>query len=109
MNKSDIILYHTADGSVKVEVIIRDETVWLIQKAIAELFGVVKSTISEHLSNIFESGELPKESTVRIFRTVQKEGEREIKRSLEYYNLDAIIPVGYRVKWRCQFGASNFK
>lgn len=97
MDKSDIILYSTPEGSIKVEVLMQDETVWLSQKAIAELFGVVKSTISEHISNVFECGELQKESTVRIFRTVQKEGEREVKRSLEYYNLDVIISVGYRV------------
>jgi len=98
--KSEIILYSTDDQSVKVEVYLEDETVWLTQKAIAELFDVVKSTISEHLTNIFESGELKKESTVRIFRTVQKEGERKIERNLEFYNLDAIISVGYRVNSR---------
>lgn len=63
----------------------------------AELFGVTKSTISEHLSAIFNSGELAKEATVRNFRTVQKEGNRMVNRQLEYYNLDAIISVGYRV------------
>ena len=97
---SEIILYCTDDQSVKVEVYLEDETVWLTQKAIAELFDVVKSTISEHLTNIFESGELKKELTVRIFRTVQKEGERKIERNIEYYNLDAIISVGYRVNSR---------
>lgn len=66
-------------------------------KAICELFGVVKSTISEHLTNIYKEQELDPKSTVRNFRTVQKEGEREVKRNLEYYNLDAIISVGYRV------------
>jgi len=97
MNKSDIILYRTPEGSVKVEVILQDETVWLTQKAMGELFGVAKSTISEHLSNVYDSGELKKDSTVRKIRTVQKEGEREISRLLEFYNLDAIISVGYRV------------
>ncbi len=97
---SEIILYSTDDQSVKVEVYLEDETVWLTQKAIAELFDVVKSTISEHLTNIFESGELKKELTVRIFRTVQNEGKRKIERNLEYYNLDAIISVGYRVNSR---------
>jgi hypothetical protein len=97
MNSSEIILYTTPQGHIKVEVILQDETVWLTQKAMAELFGVAKSTISEHLSNVYESGELKMEATVRNFRTVQKEGEREVTRNLEFYNLDAIISVGYRV------------
>ena len=96
-NSSEIILYTTPAGTVKVEVILQDETVWLTQKAMGELFGVVKSTISEHLSNIYESDELQKEATVRKIRTVQNEAGREVKRKLEFYNLDAIISVGYRV------------
>jgi hypothetical protein len=95
--QSGFLLYNTPDGEVRIEVALKDETVWLTQKAMAELFGVVKSTISEHLSNIYETGELDKEATVRNFRTVQQEGERTVKRNLEYYNLDAIISVGYRV------------
>lgn len=94
---SSFLIYNTSNSEVKVNVYVEGETVWLTQKAMAELFGVVKSTISEHLSNIFDSGELIKESTVRNFRTVQIEGERNVKRELEYYNLDAIISVGYRV------------
>ena len=94
---SNFLIYNTSNNEVKVNVYLEGETVWLTQKAMAELFGVVKSTISEHLSNIFESGELIKESTVRNFRTVQIEGERKVNRELEYYNLDAIISVGYRV------------
>ena len=94
---SNFLIYNTSNNEVKVNVYLEGETVWLTQKAVAELFGVVKSTISEHLSNIFESGELIKESTVRNFRTVQIEGERKVNRELEYYNLDAIISVGYRV------------
>lgn len=95
--QSDFLFYTTVEGDVNVQVFLQEETVWLTQKAMAELFGVVKSTISEHLSNIYESGELEREATVRKFRTVQKEGEREVSRELEYYNLDAIISVGYRV------------
>ena len=94
---SNFLLYNTPNNEVKVNVFIEDETVWLTQKAMAELFGVVKSTISEHLSAIFASGELLKESTVRNSRTVQIEGDRKVNRELEYYNLDAIISVGYRV------------
>ena len=97
MNNSEIILYSTPEGKIKVEVILRDETVWLTQRSMGELFGVVKSTISEHLSNIYQSGELEKEATVRKIRTVQKEAGREVSRNLEFYNLDAIISVGYRV------------
>ena len=97
MNNSEIILYTTQSGDVKVEVILQDESVWLTQKAMGELFGVVKSTISEHLSNIYESGELEKTATVRKFRTVQNESGRDVQRNIDYYNLDAIISVGYRV------------
>lgn len=96
-NQSDFILYTSPDGDVNVEVTVKDETVWLTQKAMGHLFGVAKSTISEHLSNVYDTGELQKVATVRKFRTVQTEGEREVTRNLEYYNLDAIISVGYRV------------
>lgn len=91
------ILYTAPSGEIRVDVLLQDESVWLTQKSIAELFGVVKSTISEHLTNIFETNELDKNATVRKFRTVQSEGTREVSRDLEYYNLDAIISVGYRV------------
>lgn len=97
MNSSEIIIYTTLQGDVKLEVIVQDETVWLTQKAMGELFGVAKSTISEHLANIYQSGELEKEATVRKIRTVQNEAGREVTRSLEFYNLDTIISVGYRV------------
>lgn len=97
MNNSEIILYTTPQGDVKLEVIVQDETVWLTQKAMGELFGVAKSTISEHLTNIYQSGELDKEATVRKIRTVQNEADREVARNLDFYNLDAIISVGYRV------------
>ena len=94
---SEFILYTDPSGKVKIEIFVMNDTVWLTQQRIAELFGVSKSTISEHLKNIFESNELSKEATVRKFRTVQVEGDREVNRNLEYYNLDAIISVGYRV------------
>ena len=96
-NNNDFILYTALNGSIKVEAYIQDETIWLTQQNIADVFGVTKSTISEHLTKIFVSGELEKEATVRKFRSVQKEGEREVTRNLEYYNLDVIISVGYRV------------
>jgi hypothetical protein len=97
MANSEIILYSTPQGEIKIEVFLQDETVWLTQRAMGELFGVSKKTISEHLGNIYKSNELQREATVRKIRTVQNEGEREVARNLEFYNLDAIISVGYRV------------
>ncbi|MBP7461114.1 MAG: virulence RhuM family protein [Candidatus Delongbacteria bacterium] len=97
MSNSEIILYTTPQGDVKLEVIVQDETVWLTQKAMGELFGVTKKTISEHLGNIYNSNELEREATVRKIRTVQNEAGREVARNLDFYNLDAIISVGYRV------------
>lgn len=91
------ILYSTPNNTVKLDVLLENETLWLTQKAIAELFGVVKSTVSEHLNNIYDSGELDKLATVRNIRIVQEEGSRQVNRNIEYYNLDAIISVGYRV------------
>ncbi len=93
----NFILYTTPNGDVKLEVFIRDETLWLTQKAIATLLGVEVPAISKHLNNIYESGELLKEATISILETVQKEGPRQVKRKVEFYNLDAIISVGYRV------------
>ncbi len=94
----EIILYQTEDGKTKIEVHLENDTVWLTINQIAELFQKAKSTISEHISNIYKENELPKEATVRNFRTVQTEKTRQVIRSLEYYNLDVIISVGYRVK-----------
>ena len=94
---TNFIIYSNPNGAVKVEVFVEDESVWLTQKSMGELFGVTKSTISEHLTNIFGDNELQKEATVRNFRTVQQEGDRMVNRDLEFYNLDAIISVGYRV------------
>lgn len=93
-----LILYQTEDGKTQIEVQLLDETVWLTQAQMAELFSKDKRTISEHIQNIFKEGELSADSTVRNFRTVQKEGAREIARQVDHYNLDAIISVGYRVK-----------
>ncbi|RLA06964.1 MAG: cell filamentation protein Fic [Gammaproteobacteria bacterium] len=95
--QTEFLLYKTADNKIKIEARLYNDTIWLPQKKIAELFGVYKSTISEHINNIFQSGELSKIATVRNFRTVQKEGTREVQRDIEFYNLDAILSVGYRV------------
>ncbi len=98
--KSDFLLYTSPDGSVKIEVFFEDETVWLTQKRMAELFGVDVRTVNEHLQNIFDSGELDTERTIRKIRIVQHEGDRKVGRDVNFYNLDAIISVGYRVNSR---------
>lgn len=95
---SDILIYQNQDGNIKIDVRLQEETVWLTQTQMAQLFGKDKRTISEHIGNVFSEGELDKSSTVRNFRTVQTEGNREIERALDHYNLDVIISVGYRVK-----------
>lgn len=98
--QTDFLLYTATEGKVKLEVFLNEETVWLTQKAIAALFGVQVPAISKHLDNIYESGELEREATISILETVQTEGSRDVKRNVEYYNLDAIISVGYRVNSR---------
>lgn len=97
-HESEFILYTNDNGEVKLNVMVLDETIWLTQDSMQGLFDRAKSTISEHISNVFKEGELEEESTVRKFRTVQTEGNREVARSIDFYNLDVIISVGYRVK-----------
>lgn len=96
--KSQIVIYKAENGQVKIDVRFENETVWLTQNALAELFQTTKNNISQHVKNIFEEGELNQKATVKEFLTVQKEGAREVSRDIEYYNLDLIISVGYRVK-----------
>ncbi len=96
-NEGELILYQTQEGTVRIEVLYQSETFWLNQKKIAELFGVDLRTISEHLQNIYAAGELTEQATLRKIRRVQKEGSRDVRREIEFYNLDAIISVGYRV------------
>ena len=96
--KSEILLYQNPDGNIKIDVRLEDETVWLSQTQMASLFGKDKRTVSEHIGNVFQEGELDKTSTVRKFWTVQTEGKREVEREIDCYNLDVIISVGYRVK-----------
>ena len=98
MEKSSILMYTTEDGITKVEVTFDNDTVWLSLAQIAELFQKNKSTISRHIKNIFSEGELLAEATVAKFATVQKEGYRTVERQIDFYNLDVIISVGYRVK-----------
>ena len=96
-DKGSIILYTTPDGESKIEVTLQNETVWLTLDQMAELFQRNKSTISRHIKNIFETGELNADSTVAFFATVQTEGKRKVERNIAFYNLDMIISVGYRV------------
>ena len=96
-NRGSIILYTTPDGVAKIEVTLHDETVWLTLDQMAELFQRNKSTISRHIKNVFECGELNMDSTVAFFATVQTEGIRRVERNIAFYNLDMIISVGYRV------------
>ena len=91
------ILYNLPDNSGSVQAIVQDETIFLTQKAMAELFGVEVNTINYHLKEIYSTGELKEDSTIRKIRTVQKEGNRQVERERAFYNLDAIISVGYRV------------
>ena len=104
--QGDIIIYQTDDGDTKINVRFVDETVWLTQAQLVELFHSSKANISEHIKNIYEEGELEEVSTVRKFRTVRQEGSRTVERELVYYNLDLIISLGYRVKSKI---ATNFR
>jgi hypothetical protein len=94
---SDFIFYSDSNGNVKVQVLIGDETVWLTQQRIADIFNVDRTVVTKHLKNIYDSGELQKEATCAKIAQVQMEGSREVSRLIEFYNLDAIISVGYRV------------
>ena len=97
MDKGQILLYQTPDGESKIEVKLQDDTVWLSLDQMAELFQRNKSTISRHIKNVLEEGELLADSTIANFATVQNEGKRHVERQITYYNLDMIISVGYRV------------
>jgi len=98
-NRDDnMLIYRSADGKIKIDVRFESETVWLSLDQMATLFGRDKSTISRHVKNVFEEGELSTEATVANYATVQTEGGREVTRNIDYYNLDVIISVGYRVK-----------
>jgi len=104
--ESNIIFYTTPNGQVSIQVQYEDGSFWLTQKRMAELFGVDVRTINEHLQNIHQSGELQKKATIRKIRIVQQEGNREVSRELDFYNLDAIIAVGYRVN---SYQATQFR
>lgn len=102
----DFLLYTSPDGAVKVEVFFKDETVWLTQKALAALFAVKVPAINKHLKNIFDSGELSRGTTISKMEIARPEGSRTVSRQVEFYNLDAIIAVGYRVN---SYQATQFR
>ena len=103
---NEIILYASPEGDIKIEVFFNDESFWLSQKKMAELFGVDIRTVNEHLQNIYNTSELEKEATIRKIRIVQKEGSRDVARDVDFFNLDAIIAVGYRVN---SYQATQFR
>ncbi len=105
-SKGDIIIYQTDDGLTKIDVKVENETVWLSQQQMADLYNTTKQNISLHIKNIFYEEELDEDSTVKEFLTVQKEGNRSVERKVKYYNLDMIISLGYRIKSKI---ATNFR
>ena len=105
-NNSEILIYQSENGVTKISVTFMDETVWLSQQQMAELFQTPRTNVVEHIKHIYEEGELEEESTCRKFRQVRKEGNREVSRELPFYNLDMIISLGYRIK---SITATNFR
>ena len=102
-NKGELIIYQTEDGLTKIDVRMDNDTVWLSLEQMAELFQRDKSTISRHIKNVFQEGELTEDATVANFATVQSEGDRQVTRNITYYNLDVIISVGYlneKMSWK---------
>ena len=97
-NAGKILIYQNEKGDTQIDVYFEEDTIWMTQKAMCELYQVSKSSVSEHISNIYKDGELEPEATVRKFRTVQIEGSRPVSRQRDYYNLDMILAVGYRVR-----------
>ncbi len=106
MSNSQIVIYKTENGDTKLDVRLENETVWLTQKLMAELFQTTVPNINMHLKNIFEEGELDPKATIKDFLIVRLEASREVSRQIEFYNLDAIISVGYRIKSKV---ATNFR
>ena len=99
-NELQFLIYDTPEEGVSINAVVKDDTIWLTQRAMSELFDVEVPAVSKHLSNIFAEGELQEAATVSKMEIVQQEGERQVKRNLDFYNLDAIISVGYRVNSR---------
>lgn len=105
-SNGDIIIYQLEDGLTKIDVKIENETVWLSQQQMAELYDTTKQNISLHIKNILDENELNEVWTVKEFLTVKKEGNRNIERNIKFYNLDMIISLGYRIKSKI---ATNFR
>lgn len=97
-NETDILIYQTEDGKTKIDVRLENETVWMTQKAIAELYQTTPQNITLHVKNIYEEGELEEKSTCKYYLQVQSEGSREVKRKAKHYNLEMILAIGYRVR-----------
>lgn len=97
-HKGELLIYQTEDGRTKIDVFLEDDTIWLNQKQISQLYQKGVNTINEHIKHIFEDGELEEKATIRKFRIVQKEGNREVSRDVDYYNLNMILAIGYRVR-----------
>ncbi|MBR6775686.1 MAG: virulence RhuM family protein [Bacteroidales bacterium] len=97
-NNGDIVIYQSENGNTKINVNLQDETVWLSQQQLAELYQSFRTNIVEHIRNIYEEGELSEVSTCRNFRQVRREGKRDVCREIPFYNLDMIISLGYRIK-----------
>lgn len=97
-NETDILIYQTEDGNTKIDVRLEDETVWMTQKAIAELYQTTPQNITLHIKNIYEERELVEESTCKLYLQVQNEGTRQVKRKAKHYNLEMILAIGYRVR-----------
>ena len=106
MEENNIIIYNLEDGKTKIDVKLENETVWLSQQQMAELFSTSRTNIIEHINNIYDEGELDKNSTCQNFRQVRMEGNRAVNRELPFYNLDMIISLGYRIKSKV---ATNFR
>lgn len=105
-NNNNIVIYQTDDGMTKIDVKLEDETVWLSQQQMAELFSTSRTNIIEHINNIYAEEELDKNSACQNFRQVRIEGNRTVNREIPYYNLDMIISLGYRIKSKV---ATNFR
>ena len=98
LEENKIVIYQSEDGQTQIDVRLENETVWLTQAQMVELFQTTKQNVSLHVNNVFKEGELEQQSTVKEYLTVQQEGQRTVSRQVKYYNLDVIISVGYRVK-----------
>jgi hypothetical protein len=97
-SKGELLIYQTEDGRTKIDVFFEDETIWLNQKQISQLYQKGVNTINEHIKHIYDDGELEQNATIRNFRIVQNEGNRNVTRNVDYYNLDMILAIGYRVR-----------